>query len=59
MAQLEQSTEPSARIYRRRAARRRLADAAQDRIDDNVVALPASGANAIGTAQERPSVKRL
>ena len=39
MAQLEQSTEHSARIYRRRAARRQMADAAQDRIDSNVVRL--------------------
>ena len=59
MAQLEQSTEHSARIYRRRASRRRMADAAQDRIDgSNVIPLSAAP-QAPGTPQERSSVKRL
>jgi integrase len=59
MAQLEQSTEHSARIYRRRASRRRMADAAQDRIDgSNVIPLSAAP-QTTGTPQERGSVKRL
>ena len=57
MAQPEQSTEHSARIYRRCAARRRLADGAQDRIDSNVIPLPTAPAQATGTARERPTVK--
>ena len=38
MSQLEQATDHAAKIYRRQAARRRMADAGQDRID-NVVSL--------------------
>jgi hypothetical protein len=34
MSQLDQATEHAARIYRWNAARRRMADAAQDRIDN-------------------------
>ncbi|MGD0640217.1 MAG: hypothetical protein ABSC22_05670 [Roseiarcus sp.] len=34
-------------------------DAAQDRIDSNVIALPTAGPSATGTAQKRPAVKRL
>jgi hypothetical protein len=41
MSQLEQRTDRAAKIYRRQAERRRLADAAQDRID-TVVELRAS-----------------
>ena len=40
MAQLEHTTERAARIYRRQAERRRMADSGQDRVD-NVVALKA------------------
>jgi integrase len=39
MAQLEHATERAAKIYRRQAQRRRLADSAQDRVD-NVTKLP-------------------
>jgi len=52
MAQLEHVTARAAIIYRRRAARRRLADGAQDRVD-NVVQMPS------GTAREPPIVKRV
>ncbi|WP_292038666.1 MULTISPECIES: site-specific integrase [unclassified Brevundimonas] len=40
MSQLEQASEAAAKIYRRQANRRRMADAAQDKID-NVVSLKA------------------
>ena len=59
MAQLEQSTEHSARIYRRRAARRRLADAAQDRIDGSNVVPLSTAPPTPGTPQERGFVKRV
>ncbi|MNL46782.1 hypothetical protein D3C87_1695250 [compost metagenome] len=38
MSQLEHATESAAKIYRRQANRRKMADAAQDKID-NVVSL--------------------
>ncbi len=47
MAQLEHATDHQARIYRRQADRRRLADAAQDKVD-NVVRLRASARAAVG-----------
>jgi len=52
MARPERSTERSARICRRSAARRRSADGVQDRIDD-VVAPPV----AAGTPREPHSVR--
>ena len=39
MSHLEHATDRAARIYRRQASRRRLADAAQDRIDQSVRAM--------------------
>lgn len=47
MAQLEHATDHQARIYRRQADRRRLADAAQDKVD-NVVRLRARARAAVG-----------
>jgi Phage integrase family len=56
MAQLEHATDRAAKIYRRQADRRRMADSGQDRIDNVVSLRLARGAPSVTNDRARPSV---